>query len=109
MEDAERTVCGLRRGRFGPVSIITCKVCIRKLVFARDVYCLDCGMPTERQLTMGHIVAASKGGEFSVLNLIVQCQLHNARLGDRTWEPGWAAKHKDNPTELIPMDPALRM
>lgn len=69
----------------------------RRLVFARDRYtCAYCGQGfAESQLTVDHIVPASRGGEYSFMNLLAACRRCNGRKGARTPEearmlPIWA-------------------
>jgi 5-methylcytosine-specific restriction endonuclease McrA len=71
---------------------------LRLELFERDDFrCRDCGYRWEpplnwtgsggysNALTMGHIVAWSKGGRWTLENLITQCAPCNQRLGNREW------------------------
>ncbi len=101
MLNEELTLCGLRRGRFAPPELVSCRSCLRVLVFTRDGNrCVDCVSPRtgvvplealqrDSRLTLGHVVAQSNGGLWRLDNLVTQCSWHNRRLGNRTWEPGW--------------------
>lgn len=86
---------------------------MRFRVFQRDKFtCRDClrvfeaPKPYKGQmiegLTLGHIVARSKGGAFKVGNLIAQCQPCNHALGDRLWIPHWQDIYPKNPNEQPP-------
>lgn len=71
---------------------------LRLALFERDNFtCRDCGYRWtppplwdgsggySGALTMGHIVAWSKGGEWSLENLITQCSPCNHELADQEW------------------------
>jgi hypothetical protein len=69
----------------------------RRLIFARDRYtCAYCAQRfAESQLTVDHIVPASRGGAYSYMNLLAACRACNARKGARSCEearmlPIWA-------------------
>jgi hypothetical protein len=69
----------------------------RRLIFARDrSTCAYCAQRyAEVQLTVDHIVPASRGGAYSYMNLLAACRACNARKGARTPEearmlPIWA-------------------
>jgi hypothetical protein len=60
----------------------------RRLIFARDRFtCAYCAQRfAESQLTVDHIVPASRGGAYSYTNLLAACRACNARKGARSCE-----------------------